>query len=40
MATNRKWVLMEEVEEIDYNELAEKEEEMFCLESEFWEYQI
>ena len=30
---------MEEVE-IDYNELAEKEEEMFCLEAEFWEHQI
>ena len=29
-----------EEEEIDYNELAEKEEEMFCLEAEFWEYQI
>lgn len=31
---------MEETEEIDYNELAEKEEEMFCLEAEFFEYQI
>ena len=29
-----------EEEKIDYNELAEKEEEMFCLEAEFWEYQI
>lgn len=29
-----------EEKEIDYNELAEKEEEMFCLEAEFWEHQI
>lgn len=31
---------MEETEEIEYEELTEKEEEMFCLEAEFWEYQI
>lgn len=29
-----------EEKEIDYNELIEKEEEMFCLEAEFFEYQI
>ena len=31
---------MEETEEKDYNELIEKEEEIFCLEAEFWEQQI
>ena len=31
---------MEETEEIDYNEFIEKEEEIFCLEAEFWEQQI
>ena len=29
-----------EEKEIYYNELAEIEEEIFCLEAEFWEYQI
>ena len=29
-----------EEKEIDYNELIEKEEEIFCLEAEFWEHQI
>ena len=29
-----------EEKEIDYNELADKEEEMFCLEVESWEHQI
>ena len=29
-----------EEKEIYYNELAEREEEIFCLEAEFWEYQI
>ena len=29
-----------EEEKIDYNELIEKEEEIFCLEAEFWEQQI
>ena len=39
IATRRKWEIMEE-EKIDYNELADKEEETFCLEAEFLEYQI
>ena len=29
-----------EEEKIDYNDLADKEEEIFCLEAEFWEQQI
>ena len=29
-----------EEKEIDYNELADKEEEMFGVEAEFFEYQI
>ena len=29
-----------EEKEIYYNELTEKEEEIFCLEAEFWEQQI